>query len=97
MKVKLRISGRHYAQAFGPIFSPPDGEGGRRGRIVRPASRGRIAHCLCVHELLMIPYESCAERSPVRVTWPTSLLVPSLERAMKRQWAIVKIHSHRGH
>jgi hypothetical protein len=32
----------------------------------------------------------------MRVTWPTSLLIPSLQQAMKHQWAVVKIHSHRG-
>jgi hypothetical protein len=95
MRTKLRISGRHYAGLRSHLLPADDKEAvavalcGRRS--------GQESHCLCVHELVLIPYEACSERSGIRVTWPTSLLQPFLERAMKRQWAVVKIHSHRGH
>ncbi len=95
MKTKLRISGRTYAGLRSHLL-PPDG---REAVAVALCGRrnGQESHCLCVQELVLIPYEACSERSAIRVTWPTSLLWPFLERAMKRQWAVVKIHSHRGH
>jgi Prokaryotic homologs of the JAB domain len=95
MTVKLRISGRHYGRLRSHLF-PSDG---KEAVAVALCGRrhGHESHCLCVHDLVLIPHEACSERSTIRVTWPTSLLVPSLQQAMKRQWAVVKIHSHRGH
>jgi len=95
MKVKLRISGRHYDRLRSHLF-PSDG---KEAVAVALCGRrhGHESHCLSAHDLVLIPHEACAERSAFRVTWPTSLLVPSLQQAMKRQWAVVKIHSHRGH
>src|SRR5262249_16877167 len=90
----LRISGKHYARLRDHLF-PPDGK-----EAVAVALCGRShrhdMHCLSVHELVLIPYDACTERSALRITWPTWLLHSSLEKAMTRQWAIVKIDSHRG-
>jgi hypothetical protein len=95
MKVKLRISGRHHTQLRSHLL-PSDG---KEAVAVALCGRrhGQESHGLCVHDLVLIPHEACSERSATRVTWPASLLIPSLQRAMKHQWAVVKIHSHRGH
>jgi hypothetical protein len=94
MKTQLKISGRHYGRLRSHLF-PADG-----AEAVAVAVCGRLhgqdLHTLCVHDLVLIPHDACTERSPVRVTWPASLLLSSLPQVMKRQWALVKIHSHRG-
>lgn len=54
-------------------------------------------HRLLVRKLALVPYEMCTVRAPDRVTWPTSVLVPLLELAAKHNWAIVKVHGHRGY
>ena len=48
----------------------------------------------CVHQVLHIPYEACAERSPVRVRWDVMAAMPAIEVAVKRGGAVLKIHSH---
>jgi hypothetical protein len=53
-------------------------------------------HRLLVRKLALIPYDACSVRKPDQVTWPTELLVPFLEEAARNNWAIVKIHGHRG-
>ena len=94
MTVKFRLSGRQHAQLADHLF-PPDG-----GEAVAVALCGRRSGdgvaVLAVHELMAIPYDACSERSAVSVSWPTSYVRPLLEKAMKRDMAIVKIHSHRG-
>lgn len=57
---------------------------------------GPDRHRLMVRRLELIPHSACTVRAADRVTWPTELLVPWLEEARKRDWAIVKIHGHRG-
>jgi hypothetical protein len=95
MKTNLKISGRHYGLLRSHLF-PPDG---KEAVAVALCGRrhGQESHGLCVYDLVLIPHEGCSERSETRVSWPTSLLVPSLQQAMNRQWAVLKIHSHRGH
>src|SRR5437867_2328724 len=95
MKVKLRISGRHYARLRSHLF-PPDGKEAVAAALCG-RRHGQDSHCLCVHDIVLVPYEVCTERSEIRVAWPTSVLLPSMQQAMNRQWAVVKVHSHRGH
>jgi hypothetical protein len=94
MRTVLRISGTHYGALQGHLF-PSDGKEavavllcGRRA--------GPDSHVLCAHHLVLIPYDACTERTPLKVSWPTSRLLPHLESAIRRGLAIVKIHSHRG-
>lgn len=94
MKTLLRISGLHHRQLREHLF-PPDGNEavavmlcGRR--------RGVDQHVLCSHQLVPIPYDACGERTPLRVSWQASLLIPHLQTAIRRGFAVVKIHSHRG-
>lgn len=57
---------------------------------------GDRRHRLVVREIHKIPYEACAERTALQVTWPTNLLEPLLERAEVERLSVVKIHSHPG-
>ncbi len=95
MKYKLRLSGLHHKKLREHLF-PGDG-------------REAVALALCgvtqfteltlvtVNDVFTIPYESCSFRSATRVTWPTELLVPLLEKSnnnKRSQLVIFKIHSH---
>ncbi|WP_088255946.1 ThiF family adenylyltransferase [Fimbriiglobus ruber] len=94
MMTKLRLSGVHH-HALRDHLLPADGL-----EAVAIAFCGRRQggdhHVLTVHDLVMIPHDACTERTPIRVSWPTSMLIPHLERAIRRGHAVLKIHSHRG-
>ena len=57
---------------------------------------GKEKHILTVREIKLIPYDECAVRTPLRVTWSTESLVPLLVKAAATDGAILKIHSHPG-
>ncbi|MCY3820603.1 MAG: ThiF family adenylyltransferase [Gammaproteobacteria bacterium] len=57
--------------------------------------RGKHRIRLLVRELVPIPYDTCSDRQPNRVTWPTHVLPPLLEKAHARGLAVLKIHGHR--
>jgi hypothetical protein len=94
MRTILRISGAHY-QALQAHLIPTDG---KEAVAVMLCGRraGEELHVLCAHQLVLIPHDACTERTPLRVSWPTSILLPHLETAIRRGLAVVKIHSHRG-
>ena len=54
---------------------------------------GAEVHRLLVHEVHPVPYSLC-ERAADRVTWRTTQLRPLLDKAAKRGFAVLKIHSH---
>lgn len=93
MTAKLRLSGKQYRTLRDHLL-PPDGK-----EAVAVALCGRLADAsdlaLSINEIQLIPYEACTVRTEVRVTWPTSLIVPLLEKAMRLQLSVLKIHSHR--
>jgi hypothetical protein len=86
------MTGRQKAELFGHLF-PKDGF-----EAVSVALCGRRTgdsdHWLILKKIVHIPYSECKTRSPVRVTWSTNQILPLLEEAMKRNLAILKIHSH---
>ncbi len=90
-KVKLRLSGAQYQDLERHLF-PGDGL-----EAVAVALCGRRAgqdiDCLSVHTLVPIPHEEC-DRTSLRVRWSSRRLVPLLQEAMKRDMAILRIHSH---
>ncbi len=94
MNVVLRLSGQHHSLLQTKLF-PGDGK-----EAVAIALCGRRndndRHYLSVHQLHFLSDEDYAERAADRVTWKTDFLVPLLEQAAKRGWAVVKIHSHPG-
>lgn len=58
---------------------------------------GNFQHRLLVRRIELVPYSACSIRQPDQVTWPTDLLVPLLLEAAKHNWALVKMHGHRGY
>src|SRR6478735_532214 len=55
---------------------------------------GQRREIYCIHEIHLISAEACALRTPSAVRWPLEPLVPLLEKAMKRNLSLLKIHSH---
>jgi hypothetical protein len=94
MNTALRMSGLHYRALREHLF-PPDGNEAVAVLLCGRRADGQ-SHILCVHRMILIPYHACSERTPLRVSWPTSLLQPHLETAIRRDLALVKVHSHRG-
>lgn len=94
MKVSLRMTGKQHEDLRAHLF-PGDG-----CEAVAVALCGRRAgarrHVLTVREVVLVPYDQCTVRTPVRVTWSTELLLPLLDAAARRGLALVKIHSHPG-
>lgn len=94
MTTALRMSGLHYRALRQHLF-PSDGN--EAVAVLLCGRRiGVQSHELCAHRIILIPYDACSERTPLRVSWPTSLLRPHLETAIRRDLAVVKVHSHRG-
>lgn len=60
------------------------------GRQLTPTGQER----LLVREIFNVSYDACRVRTPDRVTWDTSLLVPIMEKAMREGLGILKVHSH---
>lgn len=94
MKTILRITGLQHEELQKHLL-PGDGL-----EAVAIALCGRHhnekSHILTVREIHPIPYEDCSIRTPLRVSWSTESLMPLLEKATKKNWAILKIHSHPG-
>ena len=55
---------------------------------------GGQRHKLLAREVHLVPYEDCVERSSLRVNWSTESLIPLLKKAIKKNWVVLKIHSH---
>jgi hypothetical protein len=56
--------------------------------------KGKDRHILTVRKLVVVPHDSCSERRPDRVSWPTGLVELLLQEAHGHGQAIVKVHSH---
>jgi hypothetical protein len=93
MRYVLRLSGQQHAQLQQHLF-PADGLEAA-ALILCGRLRGADRHAFCARKLVLIPYGEC-KRTRDRVDWPTKRADALIEEAMKRQMAIVKIHSHPG-
>jgi hypothetical protein len=95
MKVSLTLTEDQHKILAAHLF-PPDG-----CEAVAIILCGRAAgaglHRLLAHRVELVPYSSCSVRKPDSVTWSTDILVPLLVEAERRDWAVVKIHGHRGY
>ncbi|MEP7372349.1 MAG: ThiF family adenylyltransferase [Chitinophagaceae bacterium] len=91
---KIRFTGIQYEALRAHLF-PGDGY---EAVAVAICGRSRWGnnHVLTVQEVLHVPYEKCFERKPDRVSWPTDVINPLLEKAAKKNLALVKIHCHPG-
>lgn len=92
--VTLSMTGNQHKQ-LQTFLLPSDGKEAAAIALCRHRAGDR-RHRLLVREIHEIPYESCSQRSDVRVTWPTDLLAPLLDKAEKQGLSVVKIHSHPG-
>lgn len=92
---KIKISGVHYEQLRSHLF-PGDGL-----EAVAIAVCGRSTHhgnhTLLVQEIIPVPYDACIERRGDFVHWPTAFINPLLEKASKKNLAIIKVHCHPMH
>lgn len=93
MQYQLRISGLHHEQLRKHLL-PGDGKEAIAVALCGRFSNERVT-MLLVHELLLIPHSECV-RKPDLIQWPTERVAPLLEKAMKKDLGILKIHSHPG-
>lgn len=91
----IRISKKQYDILRAHLF-PGDGK-----EAVAIAVCGRLSnvdqHVLCVQQIMPVPHEACFERTPDKVSWPTNVINPLLEKATGMGWALIKFHSHPGY
>ena len=91
MEEQLRLQGRHYELLKEHLF-PGDGK-----EAVAVILCGRHEtpdrSILLSHQLLLIPHNEC-ERHEEYVKWKTEKVIPFFEEVEKRNYALVKIHSH---
>lgn len=91
---RIRLSGKHYNQIKNHLFPGDEKEAVAIALCGRNSSSTN--HTLVVQEVMLIPYEACYERSGFLVHWPTDLIIPFIEKAIKNKLAILKIHCHPG-
>lgn len=95
MMNKIKFTGQQYDALKAHLF-PGDG-----CEAVAVALCGRSNHAgnhsLTVRELLLVPHAKCFDRKPDRVSWPTDVINPLLEKAAGKDLAILKIHCHPGY
>jgi hypothetical protein len=92
---RIRISGFHYDQLKKHMFPGDNLEAVAIARCGR--SQFGDNHTLLVKELFLIPYDACYERRGDFVHWPTELINPLIEKAVRRGDAVLKIHCHPGY
>lgn len=92
MKYNLSIAGIHYELLKKHLY-PGDN---KEAVAIALCGRHKMKDStkLLVHELVLIPYDQCSIREPDLITWSTTIIVPYLEKAMNKGFAILKIHSH---
>lgn len=92
MEYSLNISEENYSKLKQHLF-PGDGK-----EAVSIALCGRHNQNsnkqLFVHELISIPYDQCEIRESDYIKWSTAILIPYLTKAITKNLAVVKIHSH---
>jgi hypothetical protein len=94
MDVTLTLSADQHATLQSHLF--PD-DGCEAAAIILCGRRAdERRHRLVAREVHPIPYEQCPVRMPERVTWPTDVIAPLLDRAEARELTVVKVHSHPG-
>lgn len=94
MKTVLRMTGQQHAQLRAHLFP---GDGNEAVALALCGRRsGDTRHILTIRKVVCVPYDDCAIRTPLRLTWSTDALLPLLDEAARRDMAILKIHSHPG-
>lgn len=92
MKYHLRLTGKQYSVLHAHLY-PGDGY-----EAVALALCGRHEYddesYLLLHELHLIKYDNCSSRTGNNVQWSTVGLEDLLEKAEKKGFALLKVHSH---
>lgn len=97
--LSLRLTGRQHAALQSHLF-PGDGKEAVAlvlcGRRLGDPDGGPWGsrHVLTAHEVVPVPHDACYERTPKLVSWPTAPVLHAIERAARRELAVVKVHSH---
>ena len=90
--VTFALSGDQHAHLSDFLFP---GDGNEAVAILLCGRRdGDRRHRMTVREVHGIPYDKCTVRTPRKVSWPTDVIVPILERAAAERLSVVKAHSH---
>lgn len=90
---ELRFSGKVHQSLLMHLF-PGDGKEAM-ALLICGRHEGENCSILLTHKLHLIPYEECVRESHF-VNWKTESIIPLIEEAVKKDMAIVKIHSHPG-
>ncbi|WP_017754956.1 HesA/MoeB/ThiF family protein [Calidifontibacillus oryziterrae] len=53
-----------------------------------------VERVISIHEIYPVPFEKCKVRTPHKVTWSCEDLPDLIQRAEKKSFVILKIHSH---
>lgn len=91
MQYQLRISGKQSEQLYNHLFP---GDGKEAVAIALCGSHfGADKVIITVHEVIEVPHEKC-DRSADYVHWKTEDILPAMEKASKKEFSILKVHSH---
>jgi len=93
MRYELRIAGKFYEQLKQHLF-PKDNKEAAAVLLCGRHETNDIS-ILLTHKILLIPYDEC-ERGKDYITWKMDKILPFLEEVEKRNFALLKIHSHPG-
>src|SRR5688572_20559428 len=92
MKIRLRVGGDHHQELKAHLFP---GDGLEAAALLLCGQHTGVEEIiLTAAECFPVPYAACTERRPDRLSWKTEAIIPALERAAKRNYSVVKIHSH---
>lgn len=93
MQYQLRFSGKHYELIRQHLF-PGDVKEAVAVVLCGRHEKDGLS-ILLTHKVELIPHNEC-ERYPEYVKWKTERIIPFLEEVEKRNFGILKIHSHPG-
>lgn len=94
MRYSVSISGKHYQELQTHLYPGDNREAVAIALCGRYNSEEHIK--LLVHEIVPIPYEECNVRESDLLTWSTECIIPSLQKANKYGFSVIKIHCHPG-
>lgn len=88
----LRLTAEQHAQFLAHLYPGDDCEAVALALCGRGSDGERAS--FSVHDILLIPYASCSERTKVSVRWNVEVGLALFQKAAKRGMAVLKIHSH---
>lgn len=93
MGIVLRLTGRQHAAIKSHVIAADGNEAG--SLLFCESVRRDDGTLLLVKNIMPIPYESCTQRTPVFLSWPTEeFLMPAYETLEKQGLSLIMLHSH---